>query len=153
VVVTVPLGGGGGGGGHTADLDSGESGLAFLAPILGARVPVGRPHGSIRIRAVYLHDGLAGVDSGTGMTSTSSSSLSTTVTTTTSSSSSSATPPPSPSHGDVNTGYPCATRYGTGPCHGWRKAVPSDPMESRPDLSFPSASRPVVQGEETMALE
>jgi hypothetical protein len=27
---------------------------------------------------------------------------------------------------------------GTGSCHGWRKAVPGDPMESRLDLRVPS---------------
>jgi hypothetical protein len=64
VVVTVPLGGGGGG--HTANPDSGESGLASLAPILGARVLVGRPSGAIQIHAVYLYDDLGGVDSGIG---------------------------------------------------------------------------------------
>jgi hypothetical protein len=115
VVVTVLLGGGGGGG-HTADPDSRESGLASLAPILGARVPMGRPRGSIRIRAVCLYGGLNGMDSGTGMTLIVSSSLSTTATTTTSSSSSSVTPSsPPPSPGDVNTGCLCATGYGHGP--------------------------------------
>jgi hypothetical protein len=84
MVATVPLGGSGGGGGsHTADPDSKESGLASLAPILGARVPVGQPRGLIRIHAICLYDSLGGVDSGTGMTSTGSSSLSTTTTMTT----------------------------------------------------------------------
>jgi hypothetical protein len=102
-------GSGGGGGGHTADTVSDESRLASLASILGARVPVGRPCGPIRIRAVCLYDGLGGVDSGTGMTSTSLSSLSIMAITTMSSSSSSVTPSPSPSPGDENTGYLCAT--------------------------------------------
>jgi hypothetical protein len=61
VVVTVRLDGGGGGG-HTTDSVSGESGLASLAPILGARVPVGRPCGPIHIRDICLYDGLSGVD-------------------------------------------------------------------------------------------
>jgi hypothetical protein len=47
VVVTSPLRGGGGGSGHTTDPASGESMPASLAPSLGARVPVGRPHGPI----------------------------------------------------------------------------------------------------------
>jgi hypothetical protein len=110
VVVTVSLGGGGGG--HTANPDSGESGLASLAPILGARVPVGRPSGLIQIHVVYLYNDLGGVDSGIGMTSTDSSSLSTTAVMITSSSSSSVTP--SPSLGNVNIGCLCATRYGNG---------------------------------------
>jgi hypothetical protein len=144
VVVTVPLDGGGGGG-HTADPVSRESGLASLAPILGARVLVGQPCGPIRIRVVYLYDGLGGVESGTGMTSTGSSSLSTTTTTTTSSSSSSVTPSsPSPSPDDVNTSCLCATGYGR---------FPVTPTESQPHLRVPSASRPVVQGEEMVALE
>jgi hypothetical protein len=112
VVVTVSLGGGGGG--HTANPDSRESGLASLAPILGVRVPVGRPSGLIQIHVVYLYNDLGGVDSGIGMTSTGSSSLSTTATTITSSSSSSVTPSPSPSLGNVNIGCLCATRYGNG---------------------------------------
>jgi hypothetical protein len=87
VVVTGPLGGGGGGGGHTTDPTSRESGPASLAPSLGARVPVGRPRGSIRIRAVCLCDDLGGMDLGTEMTLTGSSSLSMTAMTTTSSSS------------------------------------------------------------------
>jgi hypothetical protein len=116
VVVTVPLGGGGGGDGHTADPDSRESRLVSLAPILGARVPVGQPYGLIRICVVCLYDGLSGVDSGTGMTLTDSSSLSTTATMITSSSSSSVTPSsPSPSLGDVNTDCLCAIEYGHGP--------------------------------------
>jgi hypothetical protein len=83
MVATVPLGGSGGGGSHMADPDSKESGLASLAPILGARVPVGQPRGLIRIHAICLYDSLGGVDSGTEMTSTGSSSLSTTTTMTT----------------------------------------------------------------------
>jgi hypothetical protein len=113
-VVTGPLGGGGGGGdSHMPDPVSYEFGLVSLASILGARVPMGRPHGPIRIHAVCLYTGLGGMDSGTGMTSTGSSSLSTTATTTMSSSSSSVTPSPSP--GDVNTGCLCAIGYGHGP--------------------------------------
>jgi hypothetical protein len=102
-------GSGGGGGGHMPDTVSDESGLASLASILGARVPVGQPCGPIWIRVVCLYDGLGGVDSETGMTSTSLSSLSIMATTTTSSSSSSATPSPSPTPGDENTGCLCAT--------------------------------------------
>jgi hypothetical protein len=82
VVVTGPLGGDGAGGCHTADPVSGESGPTSLAPTLGARVPVGRPRGPIRIRVVCLYDVLGGVDSDTGMTSIGSSSLSTTTATT-----------------------------------------------------------------------
>jgi hypothetical protein len=89
VVVAGPLRCDGGDSGHAADPASRESGLASLAPSLGARVSVGRPRGPIRIRAICLYSDLGGVDSGTGMTSTGSSSLSTTVTMTTSSSSSS----------------------------------------------------------------
>jgi hypothetical protein len=63
VVVTGPLRGGGGGGGHMIDPTSGDSGLTSLAPSLGARVLVGRPHGPIWICAVYLYDDLGGVDS------------------------------------------------------------------------------------------
>jgi hypothetical protein len=63
VVVTGPLRGGGGGGGHMIDPTSGDSRLTSLAPSLGARVPVGRPHGPIWICAVYLYDDLGGVDS------------------------------------------------------------------------------------------
>jgi hypothetical protein len=124
MVVTGSLGGGGGGGGHTADPTSGEFGSASLAPSLGARVPVGRPHGLIQIHVVGLYDDLGGVDSGTGMTSTGSSSLSMTATTTTSSSSSSLTTSlssssmtssPSPSPSDENTGCHYATGYVHGP--------------------------------------
>jgi hypothetical protein len=124
VVVIGPLEGSGGGGGHTADPTSGEFGLASLAPSLGARVPVGRPCGPIRIRVVFLYGDLGGVDSGTRMTPTGLSSLSTMATTTTSSSSSSlaasssssssstTSSSPSPSLGDENTGCHCATGYG-----------------------------------------
>jgi hypothetical protein len=117
VVVTGPLGGGGGGVDHTSDSVSYETGLDFLAPSCGARVPVRQPHGPIRIHAVWLYGDLGGVDSGTGMTSTGSSSLSMVVTTTTSSSSSSSmtSSSPSPSPGDENTSYHCATGYGHGP--------------------------------------
>jgi hypothetical protein len=62
-VLEAPLDGGGdavvtgllrgGGGGHTLDLVLDESGLASLASILGARVPVGRPCGWIWIRVVF----------------------------------------------------------------------------------------------------
>jgi hypothetical protein len=115
MVVTVPLYGGGDGG-HTIDPVSGESGLASLAPILGARVPVGRSRGLIRICVVCLYNGLGGVDSGTEMTLTASSSLSTMATMTRSSSPSSVTQSsPSPSPGDVNTCCLCATGYGHKP--------------------------------------
>jgi hypothetical protein len=60
--------GGGGGDGHTSDLVSGESGPTSLASILGARVPVGQPSGSIRICVVRLYAGHGGVESGTGKT-------------------------------------------------------------------------------------
>jgi hypothetical protein len=46
-VVSGLLGGGDGGDSHTADSISRGSGLASLALILGARVPVSRPHGTI----------------------------------------------------------------------------------------------------------
>jgi hypothetical protein len=75
LVRTASPGDGGGGGGHTADLVSVESQPATLALICNARVPVGRPLGPIRIRAVCLYASLVG-DSGTGMTSTGSSLLS-----------------------------------------------------------------------------
>jgi hypothetical protein len=80
-------GGGGGGGGHTSDLVSGEIRSASPAPVLGARVPVGRPRGPIWIRVVYLYASRGGVQSGTNMTliGSSSSSSSTTMTSTTSS--------------------------------------------------------------------
>jgi hypothetical protein len=125
VVVASPLGCGGGGGGHTADLASGVSEPASLAPSLGARVPVGRPRGPIQIHAIYLYDDLGGVDSGTRMTSTDSSSLSTTTTTTSSSSSSSSSvtsssspatsssPPPLPGDEDIGCHY--IIGYGHGP--------------------------------------
>jgi hypothetical protein len=89
VVVTGPLRGGGGVSGHTADPTSRDSEPASLAPSLGARVPVGRPRGSIRICVVFLYNDLGGMNPGTGMTLTGSSSLSTTTTMTTSYSSSS----------------------------------------------------------------
>jgi hypothetical protein len=76
MVVTGPLGGGGGSGGHTADPISGESWPASLALIIGARVPVGRPRGPIRILAVCLNTGRVGGELGTAMTSTGSSSSS-----------------------------------------------------------------------------
>jgi hypothetical protein len=121
VVVIGPLEGSGGDGSHTADPTSGEFGLASLSPSLGARVPVGRPYGPIRIRAVFLYGDLGGVDLGTRMTPTGLSSLSTMATTTTSSSSSLAasssssttnSSSPSPSLDDENAGCHCATRYG-----------------------------------------
>jgi hypothetical protein len=124
-VVTGPLEGGGGGGGHTSDPVSDENDLASLASILGARVPVGRPHGPIWIRIVFLYACHGDGKSGTGMTSTGSSSLLVTTTTTTSSSSAkatsttpsaSATPSsPSPIPGDENIGCLYATGYGHGP--------------------------------------
>jgi hypothetical protein len=119
VVVT-----GGCGGSHTTDPVSDENHSVSRAPFRGARVPVGRPLGLIRIRTVCLYGDLDGMDSGTGMISTGSSSLSMTATTTTSSSSSSAASSssssmtsysPSPSPGDENTGCHCATGYGHGP--------------------------------------
>jgi hypothetical protein len=87
MVVTGPLGGGGGGGGHTSDPVLGEIRSASPAPVLGARVPVGRPRGPIWIRVVYLYASRGGVQSGTNMTliGSSSSSSSTTMTSTTSS--------------------------------------------------------------------
>jgi hypothetical protein len=75
-VVTCPIGGGGGSGGHTTDPVSRESWPASLALIIGARVPVGRPRGPIRILAVCLNTGRVGGELGTGMTSTGSSSSS-----------------------------------------------------------------------------
>jgi hypothetical protein len=111
-VVTGPLGGGGG---HTSDPVSDETGLASLASILGAGVPVGRPRGPILIHAIFLYDNLGGMDSGTGMTLTGSLFLSTTATTTTPPFSFSATPSPSPSPGNENTDCLYATGYGHGP--------------------------------------
>jgi hypothetical protein len=43
LVRMVSPGGDGGGGGHTLDPISGEIRLASRVPVLGARVPVGRP--------------------------------------------------------------------------------------------------------------
>jgi hypothetical protein len=116
MVVTCLLGGGGGSGGHKTDPISRGSCAASLALILGARVPVGRPCGSIQIRSVCLYAGHVGGELSIGMTSTgpSSSSSSATATLTTSSTS---VIPSSPSlipSGD-NTGCLCATGYGHGP--------------------------------------
>jgi hypothetical protein len=44
-VLSVPLGGDGGG--HTTDLVSDETRSASLAPVHGAKVPMGRPRGLI----------------------------------------------------------------------------------------------------------
>jgi hypothetical protein len=115
-VMAGPLGGGGGDGGHMADPVSEESMSASLALILGARVPVGRPHGLIQIRVVCLYIGRGGVESSTGMTSTSLSSSSSSATVTSTTSSASATPSsPSLIPGDDNTGCLCATGYEHGP--------------------------------------
>jgi hypothetical protein len=116
MVVTCPLGGGGGSDDHTTNSVSGGSWAASLALILGARVLVGRPCGSIQIRSVCLYAGHVGGELSIGMTSTgpSSSSSSATATLTTSSTS---VIPSSPSlipSGD-NTGCLCATGYGHGP--------------------------------------
>jgi hypothetical protein len=88
------------------------------------------------------------------MTLTGSSSLSTMTTMTTPSSSSLATCSSPPPHPVMRT--PVAfvqPGMGTGPHHGWRKAVPGDPMDSRPDLRVPSASRSEVQRREMTDLE
>jgi hypothetical protein len=105
---------GGGGGGHTSYPVSGEIRQASLAPVCSARVPMGRPHGSIQIRVVCLYAGRGDVESGTDMTSIGSSSSSATATSTTSSSS---VTPSSPSLilGDDNTGCLCATGRGHEP--------------------------------------
>jgi hypothetical protein len=86
-VLSVPLGGDDGGGGHTTDLVSDETRSTSLAPVHGAKVPVGRPRGLIQIHAIFLYTDLLGGGSGTGMTSigSSPSSSSTTATSTTSS--------------------------------------------------------------------
>jgi hypothetical protein len=55
------LGGGGGGSGHTADLVSGETQLASLAPVRGARVPVGQPLRPIQICDVACTPTLVGI--------------------------------------------------------------------------------------------
>jgi hypothetical protein len=60
-VRTAPFGGGGGGSGHTADLVSGETQLASLAPIRGARVPVGQPLRPIQICDVACTPTLVGI--------------------------------------------------------------------------------------------
>jgi hypothetical protein len=126
-VVTCPLGGGGGGGGHMANPISGGSWLASLPLILGAMVPVGRPHGPIRVSDVCLYADCVGGELGTGMTliGPSSSSSLATVTSTTSSSSATTTSttsstlatPSSPSliPSDDNTGCLCTTGYGHEP--------------------------------------
>jgi hypothetical protein len=130
-VLDASLDGGGGmvvtggcGGGHTSNPILDENRSVSCAPSRGARVPVGRPRGPIRIRTVWLYGDLDGVDSGTGMTSSDSSSLSMMVTTATSSSSSSTASSssspttassPSPSPGDEDTGCHCATEYGHRP--------------------------------------
>jgi hypothetical protein len=115
-VVTCPLGGGGGGGSHTVGSVSGGSWPASLALILGARVPVGQPHGPIWICAVCLYAGHVGGESGTSMTSTNPSLSSSSATVTLTTSSTSMTPSsPSLILGDDNTGCLCATGYGHGP--------------------------------------
>jgi hypothetical protein len=124
-VVTGPLGVGDGGNGHTPDPISDETGLASLASILCAMVPVGRPRGPIWIRVICLYASCGDGELGSGMTSTGSSSLLVTTTTTTSCSSAtstSATPSamatpssPSPIPGDENTGCLYTTGYGHGP--------------------------------------
>jgi hypothetical protein len=143
VVVTGPLGGGGVGGGHTTDLASGESGPTSLVPSLGARVPMGRPCGPIRILVICLYGDLGGVDSGTGMTSTTPLSLSTMVMMTTSSSSpaaSSSSSSPSPSPGDENTSCHCATGYGHGPVpwtvHGGSRPPHGEAAESEGSIGL-----------------
>jgi hypothetical protein len=111
----VPLDGGGGGG-HTPDPVLDEFGLASLASILSAGVPVGQPRGSIQIRAVCLYAGRGDGELGTGMTLTGSSSLLVTVTTTLATPYASATPSsPSPIPSDENTGCLYATGYEHGP--------------------------------------
>jgi hypothetical protein len=72
-VLDAPLDRGGGmvvtggcGGGHTSDPVSDENRSVSHAPSHGARVPVGKPHGTIRIRAVWLYGDLSGVDSAPG---------------------------------------------------------------------------------------
>jgi hypothetical protein len=115
MVVASPLRGGGGGSGHTTDPTSRESGPASLAPSLDARVLVGRPRGSIRIRVVCLYVDLGGMDSGTEMTSIGSSSLSMTTAMTTSSSSLATSSSPRPLPGDEDTSCHCVTEYGRRP--------------------------------------
>jgi hypothetical protein len=119
-MVTAPLVGGGGGGSHTTDPISGESQPASLAPVRGARGPVGRPRGPIRIRVVCLYIDRLGGDSSTGMTSTGSSSSSSSITVTSTTSSTSVTPSSpslSPSLGldEDNTDRHSATGYGHEP--------------------------------------
>jgi hypothetical protein len=122
-VVTAPLVSGAGGSGHTADLVSHESLPSSLAPVRSARVPVGRPCGPIRIRAIYLYANLLGGDSCTGMTligSSLSSSSATTTSTTSSTSRPLSSPSLSPSlgHYEDNNDRLSATGYGHGPMAG-----------------------------------
>jgi hypothetical protein len=152
---------GGCGGGHTSDLISDENCSVSHAPSRGARVPVGKPCGPIRIRAVWLYGDLSGMDSGTGMTSTGSSSLSMTATMTTSSSSSVAfsssslttASSPSPSPGDEDTGCHYATGYGHGPVPWMGMAVPGDSTGRRRDQRVPLAYRPVDRGKKMEAIQ
>jgi hypothetical protein len=145
--------GGSGGGGGTVDLVSGESRSASLALILGARVPVGRPRGPIRILDVCLYTCRVGGESGTGMTLTGSSSSSSSAMMTSTTSSTSTTPSsPTLIPGDDNTSCLGASGMGTGPYCGWRRAVPGDPSERWSVLRVPSANRPVVRGREPVAI-
>jgi hypothetical protein len=120
VVTTLLVGGGGGGGGHTADPVFGESRSTSLAPVLGARVLVGRPRGPIWIHVVFLYANLLSGDSETSMASTGSSSSSSSTTATSTTSSTLATPSSpslSPSLGlsEDNTNRSSATRHGHEP--------------------------------------
>jgi hypothetical protein len=111
-VVMVPLVGSGGGG-HTSDLVSGETRLTSLAPVHGARVPVGRPLRPIWIHAICLYADLGG-NSDADMASTGSSSSPSSATATSTTHSASMTPSfpsssPSLGLGDNNTELLSAT--------------------------------------------
>jgi hypothetical protein len=67
--VMVIVGGGGGGGSHTSDPISDETRPTSLAPVRGARIPMGRPLGPIWIHVICLYAGI-GEDSGTDITLT-----------------------------------------------------------------------------------
>jgi hypothetical protein len=118
VVLEAPREGAGSGGdsGHTIDPVSGESRPASLAPVRGARGPVGQPREPIQICAIYLYVGLRGGDSSIGMTSIGSSSSSSLAITTSTTSSTSTTPSsPSLRLGDDNTDRLSVIGYGPMP--------------------------------------
>jgi hypothetical protein len=141
-VVTAPLVSGAGCSGHTTDLVSHESLPSSLAPVRSARVPVGRPCGPIRIRAIYLYANLLGGDSCTGMTLIGSS-LSSSSATTTSTTSSTSRPlllplflPPSDT---MRTTTTALAQPGTGTGR-W------------PGLRVPLVNRLVVRGREMVVV-